>query len=133
EFIKQAGIRRMYDGCDAVICRQFLSWASFLVSYDKATELMIKNTGKKSGEDLSVTEKFIVGAAAGAVNVAVVGPIDVVKTQMQKLDPVNGKYSFEAIKAIRQQYGINAFTTGIPIKTLRSSWYAGISLLVMDK
>jgi hypothetical protein len=132
-FVQKSGARRIYDGCDAVIYRQFISWASFLIAHQKGTEWMLALTGKKSSKELSIGEKFANGMFAGLVNVAIVAPIDVVKTQMQKLDPVRGKYAIEAIKTIWKEHGLKAFTTGVPIKMVRSSWYSGVTLLVMDK
>lgn len=132
-FLKNFGTSRVFDGCDAVIARQFLSWASFLIGYQKATEWMVKATHKKSSKELSGLEKFIIGAFAGALNAAIVGPIDVVKTQRQKLSPLEAKTLIQAIARIWVNHGWQAFTAGIPIKMFRASWYAGVSLFMMDK
>ncbi len=127
------GFKRIFNGCDAVIARQFISWTSFLICHKEATDLMVKATHKTSKKDLSLSEQFAVGMVTGIFNTMITGPIDVVKTQMQKPDPIEGRTFYSAARAVLKRHGLFAFTRGVPIKMFRSSLFIGVNTVAMAK
>jgi Mitochondrial carrier protein len=130
KWIKNTGARSMFDGWDAVLFRQAISWCSFLVAYDKSSRFVRNLTGKKK---LNLLEQFSVGALAGGINVLCTTPIDTVKTQLQKQDPLNKKSIISAVPLFYQKYGLRGFYSGLAIRMARSTWYAGITLVMMDR
>ena len=133
DFVRSQGVQPLFHGFDAVMFRQFVGWASFLMSYNKMIQWTLSASGKQSKSELSAQEKFIAGAIAGALHVIAVNPIDVIKTQRQKSDPIAGRHCLDAMRSIWKEQGLQPFTRGLKIKIAHSSWYAGINLLAMDK
>lgn len=130
KWIKSQGIKSLFDGWDAVLIRQAISWCSFLVAYDKVKRAACSFTGKTK---LDVFEQFSVGALAGAINVLCTTPIDTIKTQMQKQDPLTKKHVFSVANEFYKQKGLKGLYSGLNIRMIRSTWYAGITLLMMEK
>lgn len=130
QWIKHHGFKTMYEGWDAVLFRQAISWSSFLVSYDIVNRSTLEYTGQLK---LNLIQQFFVGAMAGAINVACTTPIDTVKTQMQKINPLHKSTIFSAIPDFYRQNGLKAFYSGFAVRLLRSTWYAGITLTMMEK
>lgn len=128
--IQSKGLRVCYEGYDVVVIRQGVSWASFFVAYKKSKEFALElNDGKK----LNLVQQFGVGAAAGGINVLFTTPFDTIKTQMQKTNPVNGKYFFIASREFVREYGFASLYAGLGVRMVRSTWYAGLTLTLMER
>ncbi len=132
-FIREAGVGRLYDGCNAVILRRFFTWSSFFTAHSMANKRMCSLTGKQSEKEFSIFQKFITASLAGAVSALCAGPADFIKTQMQKTDRIHGGSSLKTIHHIWQKQGLRAFIAGIPIKMFHTAGHLGIQFTAMEE
>lgn len=129
-YMRKIGWKHLFDGIDVVLFRQAVSWCSFLVAYKKTNQLAIDSNG---GEKLNLVQQFVVGAVAGGINVLFTTPFDSLKTQVQKDNPLKAKYIIPAFMEMKRNYGLKSLYSGLNVRMLRSTYYAGITLTLMER
>lgn len=128
-YVRTVGLKRLFDGVDVVILRQVMSWCSFLFAYEKTNQFALRwNEGNK----LNLIPQFGVGAAAGGINVLLTTPFDAIKTQVQKNNPLNAKFFIPAFLEMQRTYGLKSLYSGLGVRMIRSTWYAGLTLTLME-
>ncbi len=129
-YMNTIGWKHLFDGVDVVLFRQAVSWISFLVAYKKTNQFALDcNEGKK----LNLLQQFGVGGVAGAINVLFTTPFDSLKTQVQKDNPLKAKYIFSAFNEMRRNHGLKSLYSGLSVRMLRSTYYAGLTLTLMER
>lgn len=79
--VKEEGVRAMWRGNSATVARVYPYSGIQLMSYDQFRRIVLAFHGKESGR-LRKRDKFLCGAAAGAVSVMATYPLDLMRAKL---------------------------------------------------
>lgn len=122
--------RELFRGLNAVYTKSMVSWITFLLTDDQFKRLARKVT---QNDKLSPFALFSVSISVGVVCTAVVMPFDVIKTQLQKVDPLANRGIIKSIRHMVTNYGGKALFTGWPIKMAHSIIQAAITVTMLEQ
>ena len=127
--VKQEGIPVFFKGWTGLYGRQAITWTTYLVVYDKARDILLKYREKK---EVTVFDKFTLNAVTGTVACLLNTPLDMLRTQFQKHEPLRGYSLLRAANLIMSDHGVKGLYSSLPIRIARSVWYAVSTFTVMD-
>lgn len=125
EIVKSGGVGALYQSWSVVLIRNSVSWISYLV-----TPLKLYSFFAKPNE-CSVVQDLVINGLAGGLNVLIITPFDMIKTQLQKENALKVQNFVHAVQKIYGLYGIKAFWNGAGIKMVHNVWYAAVMLTAM--
>eukprot|EP01130_Rhizamoeba_saxonica_P012000 TRINITY_DN5019_c0_g1_i1.p1 TRINITY_DN5019_c0_g1~~TRINITY_DN5019_c0_g1_i1.p1 ORF type:complete len:286 (+),score=28.87 TRINITY_DN5019_c0_g1_i1:31-888(+) len=126
--IRQEKLRVFFRGWNRIFFRQIVTWVTYLSVYDIIRQKIMKYRGDK----INSYDKVFVGMATGATASILNTPLDMLKTQIQKNEPLNLRI-VSAVKEIMAQHGIYGFYSSFFARVCRSSWYSLVTFTVMDQ
>lgn len=127
---RQKGLGFFFRGWHRTIVKQSFSLSSYLIAFEKFKQ--IAETHNRQGP-MPLYQKMLISASAGMVSCLFHTPLDMMKTQAQKENPLTEKKFFAAARFLFEKYGARGFYSSLNVKLLRSGWHAGVTLGIMDR
>ncbi|MBN9377725.1 MAG: hypothetical protein BGO14_11575 [Chlamydiales bacterium 38-26] len=125
--ISNSGLKFMYKGWTPLLLRQTVSWASYLVTYQKLRQAFLNRSSS-----LTMQEKITLSASTGAIVACINAPFDLLKTQLQQANVTDEKM-WQKAYTIHRQYGWKGMYRGLTIKLIRNIWSSVCIILTLDK
>eukprot|EP00899_Mesostigma_viride_P019487 jgi/Mesvir1/2753/Mv14370-RA.1 len=115
QIVSSEGVATLWRGCGPTVNRAMIVTASQLATYDQAKELLI---GRRWMED-GVSAHIAASMAAGVTASVASNPVDVIKTRLMNMKPVDGKLPYVgtwdcATKMVRQEGLMSLYKGFIP-------------------
>lgn len=132
EVIKTDGISIFYKGWKRFYVRQAITWNTYLLVYGKLRGKVLTYR-KERREEITTADKIFMNAATGATACLLNTPFDMLRTQLQKYQPLKEKHLIAAISNVVHSHGFKGLYLSLPTRVLRSMWYAVATFTVMDK
>jgi len=129
QVIRAEGLRIFFRGWTGLFPRQAVTWATYLMVYDKYRAWIIS---LRRGKGILMRDKLMLNFMTGATAAVLTTPLDLYKTQRQKLDPIQEKNIILSFKSLAKNYGIVGIYRSLPIRIIRSGVYAVATFTVMD-
>lgn len=127
--VKQEGPCIFFRGWNRLYYRQAISWGTYLCVYDA---LRARLLDYKQGKPVTQLEKTVMNAATGTIACLLTTPFDMLRTQIQKDQPLLEKRTIRALGYVMQTHGIKGVYRSLPTRVLRSAWYAVSTFFIMD-
>jgi len=125
EIVKTRGLGALYQSWSVVFMRNSVAWIAYLVTPIKLSAFFSKPN------EVNVAQDFAINGLAGGLNVLMITPFDMVKTQLQKENALKVQNFVYAVQKIHRLYGLKAFWNGAGIKMVHNVWYAAVMLTAM--
>lgn len=127
--IRSEGISIFFKGWTGLFPRQGVTWATYLLAYDKYRDFVMKF---REGKPARTVDKFAMNFMTGVTAACLTTPLDLYKTQRQKVDPIKEKTMLSAMRALIQSHGWQGVFRSLPGRVMRSGWYSVATFTVMD-
>lgn len=118
-----------FKGWTGLFPRQAITWVTYLLVYDKYRTLLIKARGENQ---IGKVEKIAMNFMTGATAAFLTTPFDLYKTQRQKENPIEQKNIVSSIRFLFFHHGLQGVYRSLPIRLVRSGFYAASTFTVMD-
>jgi hypothetical protein len=129
QVIRKEGLRIFFRGWTGLFPKQAITWATYLLVYDKYRRWVIN---LRRGKEVRFGDKVMMNFMTGATAAVLTTPLDLYKTQRQKVDPIQESNIVLSFKSLARQYGIMGIYRSLPIRIVRSGVYAIATFTVMD-
>lgn len=127
QIIRTRGVAALYQSWSVVLIRNSVAWIAYLV-----TPLKLYSFFAKPGES-TITQDLAINGLSGGLNVLMITPFDMIKTQLQKENALKVQNFLHAVQKIYRLYGVQVFWKGAGIKMIHSVCYAAIMLTAMKR
>jgi hypothetical protein len=127
--IRSEGAAIFFKGWTGLFPRQAITWATYLIVYDKYRQFIMS---LREGKPARTIDKFFMNFMTGATAALLTTPLDLYKTQRQKVDPIQEKNIVSSFLALIERYGIRGLYRSLPMRITRSGVYAVATFTVMD-
>lgn len=128
--LRRDALHSLYRGLKITAVRQVASWITFLVVHDQLMEWVKANNG--SVLNMSLTFLLGVSLIEGAINTAVVQPLDCIKTNQQKIKAVNRESIRSIFAHIYNGYGVRGFYVGWEARMIQYMINSGFTVAVLE-
>lgn len=120
----------LFRGVRAVYIRQIATWASFLVSDKRAKDWEKK---RMQTDNLSFTSLMRVSLVVGIINTAANMPFDVIKTSLQKKDPVLDEGLWKVLRKHYTTHGISGLYAGWKPRMIQYMIQSAFTVSLLDR
>jgi hypothetical protein len=127
--IRTEGYPIFFRGWTGLFPRQAVTWATYLLVYDKYRSAMINF---RKGKEITTIDKILMNFMTGATAAMLTTPFDCFKTQRQKVDPLEKKNIISSMNLLVKKYGFKGIYRSLPMRLCRSGFYAVATFSVMD-
>lgn len=127
--VRTEGYSIFFRGWTGLFPRQAITWGTYLVAYDKYRALVIS---LREGKPARAIDKILMNFMTGATAALLTTPLDLYKTQRQKVDPIKNKNLLSSMQSLIQSYGWQGVYRSLPMRVTRSGFYAIATFTVMD-
>lgn len=125
-----SAVYTLYKGLKITALRQIVSWVTFLVIHD---QLMVWVKAYNGGAvNLSLLLLFGVSLIEGAINTAVVQPLDCIKTNQQKAQINDRDDITYRIKEIYTAYGVGGLYVGWAVRMIQYMINSAFTVAVLE-
>ena len=130
--IKEEGLLRLWRGCGPTVARAMSMNLAMLTTFDEVKEYL----NDRAEEENTVKIRLISSAVSGLVCSFISLPFDNVKTKMQKMIKIDGRYPYKSVldclvKSVKRE-GVTGLWVGYPTYYCRVAPHAMTSLLCME-
>jgi solute carrier family 25 oxoglutarate transporter 11 len=130
---KEEGVLTMWRGVQPTVIRAMVLNTAQLAGYSQSKESLIRTGYFKEGAALHFVASFLAGFFCTAVSI----PVDITKTRLQTMRPVNGVYPYKgtldcAVKVIQKE-GALALWKGFTPYFLRLAPHTVITFMIFER
>jgi hypothetical protein len=128
--LRRNALHSLYKGLSITAFRQVVSWVTFLVVHDQLMVWVKAYHG--NGASMSLIMLLGISLIEGAINTAVVQPLDCIKTNQQKIKASGRDSIWGKFKHIYSEYGIRGLYVGWEVRVAQYMINSGFAATALE-